>query len=33
MIVQDRERWMCPKCGGVIHFQTNTCSECGFEGD
>ena len=33
MMVQDRERWMCPKCGGVIHFQTNTCSECGFEGD
>ena len=33
MMVQDREKWKCPKCGGVIHFQTKTCSECGFEGE
>ena len=29
ILAQDREKWICPKCDGVIHFQTKTCSECG----
>jgi hypothetical protein len=28
MMSEDRERWMCPECGGVVKFQTGTCSEC-----
>ena len=31
IMVQDKEKWMCPQCGGVIHFQTKKCGECGFE--
>ncbi|WP_303247682.1 DUF3795 domain-containing protein [uncultured Methanobrevibacter sp.] len=26
--IQDHEKWTCKECGGIIHFQTNTCSEC-----
>ena len=26
MMAQDRERWLCPECGGVVKFQNNTCS-------
>ncbi len=26
----DREKWTCPKCGGVIKFQTKKCSECDY---
>ena len=31
MMVQDREKWLCPECGGIVKFQTKTCSECGFK--
>ena len=31
MMAQDREEWLCKECGGVIHFQTGKCSECGAE--
>ena len=33
MMSEDRERWLCPECGGVVKFQTGTCSECGFKID
>lgn len=29
MMSQDREKWLCDECGGVIKFQTKECSECG----
>ena len=29
MMTQDREKWICSNCDGVIHFQSKTCSECG----
>jgi hypothetical protein len=31
MMAQDREEWLCPECGGIIKFQTKSCSECGFQ--
>jgi len=31
IMAQDKEKWTCPECGGVIQFQTKRCSECGFE--
>lgn len=31
MMSQDRDKWLCPECGGVIKFQSKTCSECGYE--
>ena len=31
IMVQDREKWLCPECGGIVKFQTKTCSECGFK--
>ena len=31
MMIQDRDLWLCSQCGGVIHYQNNTCSECGFK--
>lgn len=30
MMSQDREKWLCQECGGVVKFQTKSCSECGF---
>ena len=30
IIAQDREKWTCPECGGVIKFQTKQCSECDY---
>lgn len=33
MMNEDREKWLCPKCEGVVKFQNKTCSECGFEID
>jgi hypothetical protein len=33
MMSEDREMWLCPECGGVVKFQTRTCSECGFKID
>ena len=33
MMAEDREKWLCPECGGVVKFQTKTCSECGFNTD
>lgn len=29
MMIQDGEKWLCSKCGGVVKFQTHECSECG----
>ena len=31
MMSEDKEKWTCPECEGIIKFQTKTCSECGFE--
>lgn len=28
IITQDKERWTCPKCGGIITYQDKKCSEC-----
>ena len=30
MMAQDREKWLCPQCGGVVKFQNKSCSECNF---
>lgn len=26
-----KERWLCPSCGGTVHFYRYTCSQCGKE--
>ena len=31
MMNEDREKWLCPECEGVVKFQTGACSECGFK--
>lgn len=28
---QDKEKFTCPECGGIIHFQNKKCSECNYE--
>lgn len=31
ILAEDHEKWTCPKCGGIITFKENKCSECGFK--
>ena len=33
MMSEDREKWLCPECGGVVKFQTKSCSECDYKVD
>jgi len=28
-MIEEREKWTCPACGGVISLHDRVCSECG----
>jgi hypothetical protein len=28
MMVEDREKWICSKCGGITTYQKKKCSDC-----
>jgi predicted RNA-binding Zn-ribbon protein involved in translation (DUF1610 family) len=28
---EEREKWTCPQCGGIVSLHNRICSECGRE--
>ena len=31
IIEEDKEKWNCPECNGIISYQSKKCSECGYK--
>lgn len=31
IIEEDKEKWTCPECSGIISYQSKKCSECGYK--